>query len=120
METRKAEEIQTNDIIQLDIDTSIDNVRFKRIADILRYQYKILDVEVYNTENGYHVYIKIDRLLEDLELVSLQILYGSDIYREAHNLKRIKEDCWDNWNLLFQRKEIYNPSLTDKLREMMI
>jgi hypothetical protein len=62
-------------------------------------------VRVYQTKNGFHVYLNIYSKLVLLpnDLCCLQALFGSDFKRECFNLVRIKTGM-AYWNVLFSKK----------------
>jgi hypothetical protein len=64
--------------------------------------YKVLGVEVFQTERGFHAYIKIENNVDDEELNMLQFLCGDDHTRVKINEWRIKRGIKD-WNRLFHK-----------------
>jgi hypothetical protein len=64
-------------------------------------------VDVSKTRKGYHVRIKIQKKLDDRDLLLLQILLGSDINREIYNFVRQQNgELLKNWNRLYDKKHI--------------
>lgn len=65
---------------------------------------------------GWHVYVELDRPVSHwLEMVALQAILGSDRYREACNVQRVRtiaampwnemRDYWElRWNVFYQKR----------------
>jgi len=62
--------------------------------------YKPKYIEVFETERGMHIYIKIDEKLDDMEINKLQFLLGDDCTRVKINMWRIERGI-PHWNKLF-------------------
>lgn len=105
---------------KLDIDKAgVDLKRIARVFSML--SIKMSTGNIYDTKNGYHVYIRTDDDYSDQTVCMVQVLCGSDYNRELFNLIRIHKGTSD-WNVLFDKKfdknfnllsvEKFNPHLT--------
>ena len=68
---------------------------------------KVIDVKVYETNKGLHLYISIYSSVEldDRDIVVLQLALGSDYKREIFNWLRVRSrDKFKHWNVLFKVK----------------
>jgi hypothetical protein len=64
-------------------------------------------LEVATSAHGFHVRIKLDRKIQDRDILLAQILLGSDINREIYNFVRIYNgELTKNWNKLYTKKWI--------------
>lgn len=61
--------------------------------------------EIYRTHKGYHIYILLisNKRITDHNIITQQLIYGSDPLREIHNMERIDNGIRE-WNVLFRRK----------------
>jgi len=67
----------------------------------------VIDVSVYETNKGLHLYISIYSSVEltDEDIVVLQLALGSDYKRELFNWLRVRSnDKFKHWNVLFKVK----------------
>jgi len=67
----------------------------------------VIDVSVYETNKGLHLYISIYSSVEldDRDIVVLQLALGSDYKRELFNWLRVRSnDKFKHWNVLFKVK----------------
>jgi len=67
----------------------------------------VIDVKVYETNKGLHVYISLYSNVEltDEDIVVLQLALGSDYKRELFNWLRVRSrDKFKHWNVLFKVK----------------
>lgn len=97
-------------IIKIDIDQlkiNQDDFDFKLKTLMRIRKLKTCKVDIYNTNKGFHIYIKADGELPALECLFWQIVLGSDPYRELFNYKRILNQNLNGeyWNVLFQLKK---------------
>lgn len=107
----------TNEVIlKLDYDFT-DAIKLRRLFRDNRYIFKKLGLKVsklkvFNTLNGYHVYIILkNKDLNDYDILILQILLGSDKQREIFNFQRLRSKIFkDKWNVLFSLKIAYKGS----------
>ena len=84
----------------------------KEIADKLKFLtsffgIRVIDVKVYETNKGLHLYISIYSSVEldDRDIVVLQLALGSDYKREIFNWLRVRsEQNFKHWNVLFRVK----------------
>ena len=84
----------------------------KEIADKLKFLtsffgIKVIDVKVYETNKGLHLYVSIYSSVEldDRDIVVLQLALGSDYKREIFNWLRVRSrDKFKHWNVLFKVK----------------
>jgi len=68
---------------------------------------RVIDVKVYETNKGLHVYISLYSNVEltDEDVVVLQLALGSDYKREIFNWLRVRSrDKFKHWNVLFKVK----------------
>ncbi len=66
---------------------------------------KPLVIEWRRTRKGWHMLITWDAVFTPAETVALQAILGSDAFREAYNLARVRSgNKSDRWNLLFREK----------------
>lgn len=81
------------------------------------FKLKILEVRVFKTKNGYHIYIEINNKLSNQDIVFLQLAFGSDFMRECYYWKRIKYPKLPKreWNILFFEKKYSKTSRKRKL-----
>ena len=101
----------------LDFDGTNSAPQCKHIDAILRAAgMRILQVKRKNSPggNGRHVHVTISPKLQPCEIVALQAILGSDPFREAHNLKRVREgwpqsDWGKNWNVLYTKTKNASP-----------
>ena len=100
--------------LKLDFDIKPRSARKfgKEIADKLKFLtsffgIKVIDVKVYETNKGLHLYISIYSSVEldDRDIVVLQLALGSDYKRELFNWLRVRsEQNFKHWNVLFKVK----------------
>jgi hypothetical protein len=90
-----------------------DGISFEDVKQIFQHRgwiirfFKMVYVDVSKTRKGYHVRIKIQKKLDDRDLLLLQILLGSDINREIYNFVRQQNgELLKNWNRLYDKKHI--------------
>ena len=84
----------------------------KEIADKLNFLktffgIRVIDVKVYETSKGLHLYISLYSNVEltDEDIVVLQLALGSDYKREIFNWLRVRSrDKFKHWNVLFKVK----------------
>jgi len=84
----------------------------KEIADKLNFLktffgIRVIDVKVYETSKGLHLYISLYSNVEltDEDIVVLQLALGSDYKRELFNWLRVRsKDKFKHWNVLFKVK----------------
>ena len=68
---------------------------------------RVIDVKVYETNKGLHLYISLYSNVEltDEDIVVLQLALGSDYKRELFNWLRVRsKDKFKHWNVLFKVK----------------
>jgi len=68
---------------------------------------RVIDVKVYETNKGLHLYISLYSNVEltDEDIVVLQLALGSDYKREIFNWLRVRsKDKFKHWNVLFKVK----------------
>jgi len=100
--------------LKLDFDFKPKSTRKfgKEIADKLNFLktffgIRVIDVKVYETNKGLHLYIPICSNVEltDEDVVVLQLALGSDYKRELFNWLRVRSrDKFKHWNVLFKVK----------------
>lgn len=91
--------------IKLDFDKpSYPNTFFERMWVLDRLNIDIQRILIRRTPHGYHIKIEIRQDLDDIDILILQLLLGSDYRREFFNYQRIKAGV-KNWNILFDKKE---------------
>ena len=97
-------------LLKIDIDRNIedfDYLAFNQTVDFVEGMMRIkFDRAFYRSKGGnVHVMLNTDAFLEDLEVLALQAILGSDWKRELHNLCRIRRGQ-KNWNILFKHLEV--------------
>ncbi len=103
-------ENKIGDTIKLDFDikdkTSLINNFRERVKVLWFFKIKILNVEAYSTNHGFHIYLLSNKRFSNADLVFLQLSLGSDFMREIFYWKRIKHPVLKNkgWNILFKKK----------------
>jgi len=97
-------------IIKLDydgfknIDFLLKIVKGKKFV-LAHFELLVEDLKVFRTNKGFHIYMKVNKPIEDAELVFIQLALGSDYARECFNWERVKtQHMGDNWNVLFKKK----------------
>lgn len=76
---------------------------------------KLIDLKLYETKKGYHIYITIKNNIPDLDIIILQLLMQSDFQRELFNYQRVKSGLFKKkWNVLFSEKQDYNNKIISK------
>ena len=122
--------VETVDMIKLDIDKKrIDYMRFESVMRVLkRHGIKVEWIKAYQTNKGYHVYIKINSIAE-VYLYFVQLLLGSDWKRELLNFDRyLKGVPTEENNILFSEKyeegkkkskERFDMRVTEKLLNLI-
>ena len=90
-----------------------DGISFDAVKQIFQHRgwiirfFKLDWVDVCETRKGFHVRIKINKKLDDRDILLLQILLGSDINREIYNFVRQQNgELLSNWNRLYTKKWI--------------
>jgi len=90
-----------------------DGISFDAVKQIYQHRgwiirfFKLIYVDVSTTRKGYHVRIKIEKKLDDRDILLLQILLGSDINREIYNFVRQQNgELLKNWNRMYTKKWI--------------
>ncbi|MCD6432010.1 hypothetical protein J7L33_04860 [Candidatus Bathyarchaeota archaeon] len=75
------------------------------IRKMLGRMFNLKSFEVKETRRGYHVKLKIEPLinLDNKDIIIIQLLLGSDKYREFFNWIRVKGNQ-KHWNVLFDQK----------------
>ena len=104
---------------------------FKKFLERMSTAYFLLELnplscKVFSTKHGYHVYVTVVEDLNNLELVCVQAILGSDFKRECFNFNRVKFNPLgfkSDWNVLFNKKwnhlgeliskEVFDKSLTN-------
>ncbi len=102
-------------LIKLDIDGKDANpvdvgneigFKLKKLSDVL--DVTVEKISVYETKNGYHVYIEIstDIELDGKDVTFIQLFLGSDCYRELYNYVRCKIPNYSgkSFNVLFKHR----------------
>ena len=93
--------------IKLDYDkiTSKDvGLIFEHRAWFLK-SFGIERVRAFQTKRGYHVRVDVEEYLTPEEVLLVQMLMGSDIYREIFNFLRKRDGkLIENWNKLYTKK----------------
>jgi hypothetical protein len=89
---------------------------FKRTYDLIEYfGLKVVEVKKSPGKKGWHLKLKIERPITELEAILLQLMLGSDKKRETLNYIRwLKGADLKKWNILFDRK-LSNKLLIKKL-----
>ena len=65
----------------------------------------VLSVGAWETKNGYHVLVAVEKDLKPEQVLLIQILMGSDINREIYNLLReVDGQLMKVWNKLYTKK----------------
>ena len=112
--------------IKIDLDTKdIPWMAFgHRIAFIERHlELSISEVQVHDTNKGYHIYLYFEKEIPDMAIVAIQAILGSDWRRETYNARRVTNGT-PAWNVLFIKKskdgkviseEKFNQAITDAL-----
>ena len=99
-----------NNVIKLDYDGFKEEDFLYKILQGKRFVLKhfsirVLDLRVFSTVKGFHVYIDIAEPLSGEELVFVQLALGSDFARECFNWDRVKKGYMGaEWNVLFKKK----------------
>lgn len=103
-------DLKIGDTIKLDFDVKdkkalLSNFK-ERVKVLWFFKIKILNVQVFSTNHGFHVYLISNKHLNNADLVFLQLALGSDFMREIFYWKRIKYPVLKNkgWNILFSKK----------------
>jgi len=100
--------------IKLDFDKKIrwGRDRFLNVIDMLRLE--VRNLRVYETTRGLHVTFETPRKLENMDIVCLQSLLGSDWKRETYNFIRVRNLRKNShpffskhWNVLYRKKYEY-------------
>ena len=121
-------------ILKLDLDgkDSIDTF-LSRLWIIKYLGIAVQDVKVYDTVNGYHVYLYCDNEIDDLRAILFQALLGDDYRRALCSYLKLIHGA-ENWNRLFKAKykvnmlgqrvkvseEQYNPDLSQKIKDLIV
>lgn len=94
------------------------NFLIKKKFVISFFKLKIKNIEVYNTNRGYHVYIDVENKLELEDIIFIQAVMGSDFKRECFNWSRIKKPYMDKTkiNVLFKEKKLPKAKPTYEIR----
>jgi hypothetical protein len=74
----------------------------KKIVEALNYT--LMDVQATATEKGYHFWFILKEQLNDKDLCDLQFLLGDDQVRCRFNYLRLEAGCFNQFNVLFNRK----------------
>ena len=99
-----------SDLMKLDVDIKVPNdflevwARTRRV--IVEYiGYHIVDINVYESHRGYHVFIKFNECVPYDDYVLLQFILGDDVHRVYFTLQRkgFIKYRW-NFNILFTDK----------------
>ena len=121
-------------VLKLDLDGKNGLDIFLQRMWIMKYLgLKPIDVKVYHTTNGYHLYLTLDNEIDNIKAIFMQLALGSDYRREVCNLLRIERGCKD-WNILFKAKykvnqlgqrikvseERYDPQLSQKVLDLLL
>ena len=110
------------EVIKLDFDHLTKNQFLKTLRDrravLWFFKLQIIKLKVCTTNHGYHIYITVNKKINNKDLVFIQVALGSDIYRECFYWKRIKYPILPNkgWNILFQKKH-YNTGKIGREKE---
>jgi len=92
--------------LKIDIDKKDKRDFMRRFTAFYRYfKPKIISYDIKETRKGYHVRLELDFSFDfnDVDIVFLQLLMGSDWKRELLNYFRIKNKI-SSWNVLFNKK----------------
>jgi len=102
----KSSKLKNLVIVKADIDRKKIPKFTLHSLNIIKYHYPVVHVEFYKTESKhYHLRVWINKKLSDPELILLQLLLGSDKYRERMNFIRyLNGGKMEDWNLLFTKK----------------
>lgn len=77
---------------------------FHHRAWLLKY-FSILEIEAFETKNGYHVLVTVDEDIDPRDVMLIQILLGSDINREIFNfIRNYNGELMKHWNRLYTKK----------------
>ncbi|MGQ4915648.1 MAG: hypothetical protein ACP6IU_13040 [Candidatus Asgardarchaeia archaeon] len=120
-------------VLKLDLDGKNGLDVFLQRMWIIKYLgLRVEDVKVYDTINGYHLYLYCNNAIDDLRAVLFQALLGDDYRRALCNYLKIVHGS-TNWNVLFKAKykinqlgerikvseEKFNPELTNKIKDLI-
>ncbi|MHA1400314.1 MAG: hypothetical protein ACTSQE_08195 [Candidatus Heimdallarchaeaceae archaeon] len=119
-------------ILKIDLDCHI-NVFLERMWLMKYLGLDVEKIEVYKTNQGYHLYIYTLNTLNKLEILLFEQILGDDNRRAAYNYLRIKSNAV-NFDPLYCRKyklnklgeieqvseEKYLPELTEKITEFYL
>ena len=95
-----------------DLETFVNDfgARFKFLCRLYPFRLFVENISVWETKKGFHFYIEIkgNREFKDVEILYMQLLLYSDVYREGFNMVRIAEGDVgpDRWNILFVDNEL--------------
>ena len=89
--------------------------------DYVLYYFNInsCEVEIKETNKGYHIRITVPKEIDDKSIVILQAVLGSDWLRELRNLSRILAGD-KSWNILFTYKIKKDIEMEEELIEKYI
>ena len=92
--------------LKIDIDKKDKREFMERFTAFYRYfKPRVVSYDIRETRKGYHVRLTVDFPFDfnDVDIVFLQLLLGSDWKRELLNYFRIKNKI-SSWNVLFNKK----------------
>lgn len=99
--------------LKLDIDNYLSITRIFEVNSIYTScsDNELINLRVFKTNHGYHVYLWYRNKIPDHEIIMLQMAMGSDFRRELFNMIRIRKwNSQSNWNVLFTRKYKFHRS----------
>lgn len=97
-----------NPVIKLDLDSQEAlNEFINRIWIIKNLGLKVNTVECYDTKHGYHLYLYLDNILTNFDILIIETLLGSDFKKQLYNYLKMKNGT-ENWDVLFEEKYVIN------------
>lgn len=95
-------------IIKLDLDSQEAlNEFMNRVWIIKNLGLKIEKLECYETNHGYHIYLYLDNILTNFDILMIESLLGSDFRKQLYGYLKVKNGT-KNWDVLFKEKFVYN------------
>lgn len=94
-------------ILKVDWDTktlNMDAINHTILSLCRIYKAPKADVQIMETNKGFHGYISIHTELDDKDQIFCQLALGSDVNRELFNLQRVMGQGHPYWNVLFVAK----------------
>jgi len=97
-----------NPVIKLDLDSQESlNEFINRIWIIKNLGLKVDSIVCYDTRHGYHIYLYLDNILTNFDMLIIESLLGSDFRKQLYNYLKMKNGT-ENWDILFEEKYVFN------------